>query len=185
MSVRGNGAYIKLFLFWIQANNFVPVVYLHYGTTRREYTTRAHHVESMMEGSDRMLTILDLELRSTALLRFIPLSIGDMQNGDAAEDKPIIPPKVGYIYDTRMMQHECIPNFHPEQPLRISSIFEKLEEAGCIRRMVQIPCREALQEEVTLVHTQKLWDTVEEFQSVFYLFASHHLLIEVATRHVG
>jgi len=89
-----------------------------------------------------------------------------MQNGDAAEDKLTIPSKLGYIYDTRMMQHECIPNFHPEQPLRIWCIFEKLEEAGCIRRMVHIPCREALQEEVTLVHTQKLWDTVEDFQSV-------------------
>ncbi|KAF9782541.1 histone deacetylase clr3 [Thelephora terrestris] len=89
-----------------------------------------------------------------------------MENGDIAEGKPIIPPKVCYIYDTRMMQHECISDFHPEQPLRISSIFTKLAEAGCIHRMVHIPCREALQEEVTLVHTQKLWDTVEGFQNI-------------------
>lgn len=98
-----------------------------------------------------------------------------MQNGDVAGDGPITPSKVGYIYDTRMMQHECIPNFHPEQPLRISNIFAKLDEAGCTNRMVHIPCREALQEEVTLVHTQKLWDTVEDFQSASCLSASHCL----------
>jgi histone deacetylase 6 len=88
-----------------------------------------------------------------------------MQNGDVTEAKTVTPSTVGYIYDTRMMQHECISGFHPEQPLRISSIFAKLEEAGCIQRMVQIPCREVLQEEVTLVHTQELWDAVEDFRS--------------------
>ena len=111
----------------------------------------------------------------TALPRFIPLSTGDMQNGDVAEDKPITPSKVCYIYDTRMMQHECMPNFHPEQPLRISTIFAKLEEAGCAHRMTHIPCREALHEEVTLVHTQKLWDAVEDFQSASRLPCSHRL----------
>ena len=74
-----------------------------------------------------------------------------------------------------MMQHECIPDFHPEQPLRISSIFATLEEAGCIRQMVHIPCREALQEEVTLVHTQTLWDKVEGFQGVSSLSSSNSL----------
>lgn len=88
-----------------------------------------------------------------------------MQSG-YIEEQPITPPKVCYIYDTRMMQHECMSDFHPEQPLRISSIFAKLEEAGCIQRMLHIPCREALQEEVTLVHTEKLWATVEDFQNM-------------------
>lgn len=99
-----------------------------------------------------------------------------MQNGDVAEERPITPSNVCYIYDPRMMQHECIPNFHPEQPLRISSIFTKLEEAGCIRRMVHVPCREALREEVTLVHTQKLWDMVEDFQSASHCFFRFHRL---------
>lgn len=97
-----------------------------------------------------------------------------MQNGDVPEE-PISPSKVCYIYDTRMMQHECIPNFHPEQPLRILSIFAKLEEAGCINRMVHVPCREALQEEVTLVHTQELWNTVEDFRSASYFSSSRCL----------
>ena len=95
-----------------------------------------------------------------------------MQNGGVAEEEPVTHSQVCYIYDTRMMQHECIPNFHPEQPLRISSIFTKLEEAGCTRRMGHIPCREALQEEVTLVHTQELWHMVEDFQSPSYFSSS-------------
>ena len=112
------------------------------------------------------IILLRLGPRSTTLQRFIPLMLGEMQNGDVAEEGPVTLPKVCYIYDTRMMQHESIPNFHPEQPLRISSIFAKLEEAGCIRRMVHVLCREALREEVTLVHTQELWNMVENFQGV-------------------
>lgn len=104
-------------------------------------------------------------------LRSFSFGPGKMQNG-YIEEQPITPSKVCYIYDTRMMQHECISDFHPEQPLRISSIFAKLEEVGCIQRMLHIPCREALQEEVTLVHTKKLWDTVEDFQSASHLFFS-------------
>lgn len=118
---------------------------------------------------------IDILERSTTLLQFVPLSTGDMQDGDIAEDKLTTASKVGYIYDTRMMQHECMPNFHPEQPLRISSIFAKLEEAGCTHQMVHIPCREALQEEVTLVHAQKLWDMVEDFQGTSYLSSPHCL----------
>ena len=125
----------------------------------REYTFLPH----ASRGSDYPNDILE---RSTTLPRLIPLSIGGMENGEIAEDRPVTASKVGYIYDTRMMQHECIPNFHPEQPLRISSIFAKLEEAGCIHQMVHIPCREALQGEVTLVHTQNLWDKVGSFQGV-------------------
>ena len=50
----------------------------------------------------------------------------------------------------------------------ISSIFAKLEEAGWTRRMVHVLCREALREEVTLVHTQELRHTMgEDFQSAF------------------
>lgn len=114
--------------------------------------------------------ILRLGQRSATLRipRFIPLGLCEMQNGDVTEENPTTPSKVFYIYDTRMMQHECIPNFHPEQPLRISSIFAKLEEAGCIHRMTHVPCREALQEEITLVHTQELWHMVEDFKSASY-----------------
>ena len=101
------------------------------------------------------------------------LHSGEMQNGDVAEEKSTDPSGVYYVYDTRMMQHECISDFHPEQPSRISSIFTKLEEAGCIQRMAHIPCREALQEEVTLVHSEKLWETVDDFQSAPYDFFPH------------
>ena len=101
-----------------------------------------------------------------------------MQNGDVPEDVPITQPSgVCYVYDTRMMQHQSISTFHPEQPSRIASIFAKLEEAGCIHRMVEIQCREALQEEVTLVHTERLWNTVEDFQSAHSFFCFHHLPI--------
>jgi len=127
-----------------------------------QLTTR-YQVTNMMQRRDRPL------FQDSSTLQSFGFGPGEMQNG-YIEEQPITPPKVCYIYDTRMMQHECMSDFHPEQPLRISSIFAKLEEAGCIQRMLHIPCREALQEEVTLVHTKKLWDTVEDFQSASHLF---------------
>lgn len=92
--------------------------------------------------------------------------------------------KTGYVYDVRMMLHAPFryrvdenDNFlddgfdeidpethhrrsHPEEPRRISKIFERLKKRSLIARMVELPCREVEPREVMLVHTERLWDTV-------------------------
>ncbi|KAH9921519.1 histone deacetylase complex protein [Epithele typhae] len=58
-----------------------------------------------------------------------------------------------------MMTHSCLRG-HPEQPARISRIFDILTENGCFQRMRELPIRPVHREEALLVHSQALWDKV-------------------------
>ncbi|KAM0791687.1 hypothetical protein ACM66B_003961 [Microbotryomycetes sp. NB124-2] len=60
---------------------------------------------------------------------------------------------------------------HPEQPARIAGIFQKLRNSGLAARMERVAVREAVRDEVTLVHSEGHWDRVRAlgFQSVEYL----------------
>jgi len=72
--------------------------------------------------------------------------------------------RVGYCYDPRMKEHKHLIYDHPEQPARITSIFETLEHSGCTSRMIGLPAREASEDEVTLVHSRNVWERVNEIQ---------------------
>ena len=76
----------------------------------------------------------------------------------------LTPLQVGYCYDPRMREHKHLNYDHPEQPARISSIFETLEASGCTSRMVVLPVREASEDEVTLVHSRKVWKRVNDIE---------------------
>ncbi|KAI0773740.1 histone deacetylase complex protein [Fomes fomentarius] len=67
--------------------------------------------------------------------------------------------QVGYVYSSKMMTHSCAHG-HPEQPERISRIFDILKENDCLVRMKQLPIRRVLREEALLVHSQSLWEKV-------------------------
>ncbi|KAI7829774.1 hypothetical protein BC939DRAFT_393118 [Gamsiella multidivaricata] len=72
--------------------------------------------------------------------------------------------RTGYVYDVRMRLHsnEHGEEGHPEDPRRIWRIFEALKNAGCIGRMVKIPSREATLQELSLVHTENLIQSIEK-----------------------
>lgn len=84
------------------------------------------------------------------------------------------PSRTAYVYDSRMMLHRTpdglvIPDEsrrteEVEKPERIRAIFAKLYEAGCIARMVKVPCREVTRGEVDLVHHPRHWDKVAMFE---------------------
>ena len=81
--------------------------------------------------------------------------------------------RVGYCYDPRMREHRHLSYDHPEQPARISSIFETLETSGCTSRMIVLPAREVSEDEVTLVHSRNVWNRVDEIEcKVSSAFAS-------------
>ena len=63
-----------------------------------------------------------------------------------------------------MKEHRHLDYDHPEQPARISRIFETLENSGCTSRMVALPVREVSEDEVTLVHSRKVWERVNELE---------------------
>ena len=67
--------------------------------------------------------------------------------------------QVGYVYSSKMMTHSCARG-HPEQPERISRIFDILREHDCLSRMKQLPIRRVLREEALLVHSTSLWEKV-------------------------
>ncbi len=67
--------------------------------------------------------------------------------------------QVGYVYSSKMMTHSCAHG-HPEQPERISRIFDILKDNDCLVRMKQLPIRRVLREEALLVHSQSLWEKV-------------------------
>ncbi|KAG8936674.1 Histone deacetylase hda1 [Tulasnella sp. 418] len=75
--------------------------------------------------------------------------------------------QTGYIYDDRMMLHspfidtDGTDSEHPEQPLRVKMIDDKLREHGCIGQMRPIPIRHLLQVEALLVHSADHWEKVE------------------------
>ncbi|TFK85072.1 histone deacetylase complex protein [Polyporus arcularius HHB13444] len=67
--------------------------------------------------------------------------------------------QVGYVYSSKMMTHSCARG-HPEQPERISRIFDILREHDCLTKMKQLPIRRVLREEALLVHSTSLWEKV-------------------------
>ncbi|WFD41757.1 histone deacetylase [Malassezia psittaci] len=81
------------------------------------------------------------------------------------DSSPTPPPPTGtgLVYDARMMLHAspALSDTHPERPERIERIYSLLERKGCVARMIRIPAREALRDEVALVHEPSLWDEFE------------------------
>ncbi|BGO97405.1 Histone deacetylase clr3 [Rhodotorula toruloides ATCC 204091] len=83
----------------------------------------------------------------------------------------------GFCYSARMTLHAPLPKTvdsndpHPEQPARITGIFNKLLNGGLTSRMVRVQVREALREEVMLVHSEGHWERVRAtgFQTIEYL----------------
>jgi hypothetical protein len=72
---------------------------------------------------------------------------------------------LGVVYDVRMQLHEdVVDSSHPEQPARISAIFDTLEAAGLLRgdRVQRIPARAAAGEDLLMVHTKEWLSTCHE-----------------------
>ncbi|GAA5829321.1 hypothetical protein JCM5353_004040 [Sporobolomyces roseus] len=84
----------------------------------------------------------------------------------------------GFCYSARMTLHKPLPKStvgtddpHPEQPSRIIGVFQKLDSAGLTARMQRVAVREAVREEIMLVHSESHWDRVRAtgYQTVEYL----------------
>ena len=82
-----------------------------------------------------------------------------------AQSEPFHAPDftVGYVFSSDMLLH--VSNHgHPEQPGRITRIYDTLRGANLISKMKQIPIRPVLRNEALLVHTQEHWDKVLAIQ---------------------
>lgn len=65
----------------------------------------------------------------------------------------------GIAFDERMKDHFCPwdPNY-PENPLRFSSVINRITELGLVDRCVRIPSREASESEILRKHTRELFE---------------------------
>lgn len=71
--------------------------------------------------------------------------------------------KTGYCYDIKMRYHSKIYQSyyeyidpHPEDPRRISRIYNKIKENKLLEKMFEIPIRQATNEEILRIHTNDL-----------------------------
>lgn len=85
------------------------------------------------------------------------------QNGASASSSSLDAYRTGYVFTTEMMLHvNPLDPEHPEKPVRIWKIHEKLRQNDLIRYMKRIRIREVTKDEVMLVHDAGIWDGVEQ-----------------------
>lgn len=104
-----------------------------------------------------------------------PISASSLANSSLATSSPAHLPRIdrtGYIYDPMMMLH-CPDGYtptaesahsgdnHPEEPMRIKRIFNRLSEHGLIKRMKKLEFGEVTFEQVMLIHSEGHWDKVQ------------------------
>lgn len=75
--------------------------------------------------------------------------------------------KTGYCYDVKMRYHSKIYQSyyeyidpHPEDPRRISKIYNKIKENDLLEKMTKIDIRPATNEEISKIHTNELLTTI-------------------------
>lgn len=107
-----------------------------------------------------------------------PADLGGSQPNALDASTPARPPppaymtRTGYVYDPLMMLH-CNDGYtptsdsntsgdgHPEEPMRIKRIFQRLAENGLIRRMKKLEFGEATFAQIIQVHSDELFQKVE------------------------
>ena len=99
-----------------------------------------------------------------------PMDVDDQETSPPprprAQSEPFRAPKqftVGYVYSMDMLIHASLHG-HPEQPDRISKIFQAIQGATLIQKMKHIPIRPVYRNEALLVHTEEHWDKVLAIQ---------------------
>lgn len=70
---------------------------------------------------------------------------------------------VGCVYSAEMTSHFS-PHGHPEQPARISRIWQALVHGRYTKKMKWLPIRAVRKEEALLVHSEDHWDKVQAIQ---------------------
>ncbi|XP_073508205.1 polyamine deacetylase HDAC10 isoform X2 [Phyllobates terribilis] len=73
------------------------------------------------------------------------------------------------VYDEEMMNYRLLwddPECAIEVPERLSSSYKRLQDYDLVRRCLQLPVREATEEEITLVHSPEYLEVVKSTQTM-------------------
>lgn len=76
---------------------------------------------------------------------------------------------VGCVYSAEMTSHFS-PHGHPEQPARISRIWQALVHGRYTKKMKWLPIRAVRKEEALLVHSEDHWDKVQAIQCEYFQY---------------
>ena len=122
---------------------------------------------SIMAASAEMSMNVDGESSMTR-----PSQHRNYSQGIRASSLPAYPSQytVGYVYSPEMMIHFS-PHGHPEDPERITRIYEAIAAAGLISGMKQLPIRPVKREESLLVHSEDHWHKVRDIQREYRKFS--------------
>uniref|UniRef100_A0A7E4V6Q9 Hist_deacetyl domain-containing protein n=1 Tax=Panagrellus redivivus TaxID=6233 RepID=A0A7E4V6Q9_PANRE len=72
-----------------------------------------------------------------------------------------------YVTDPLMLKHKCEwDSAHVEQPLRLSSITDRITATGLASKCIRLASRTATVEEILTVHTQKYYDVIKGTQNM-------------------
>src|SRR5579862_1062553 len=147
-------------------------------------------------GQEHSAGIEEVSVASTA-----PLGQGEDETDDMAisesQHSPKLthvdsPARTGLCYDVRMRRHATIDSndVHPEDPRRIAVIYDALVRAGLVDRsevegldwersrfLYTIPARKARKDEITLVHTDELYDFIQGTERKSQKIHSNTLLL--------
>lgn len=75
---------------------------------------------------------------------------------------PYTTSRTGVVYDVRMQLHRHLLEAHPENPFRISAVWQALQDGGLVAKvgedeneyhLIRLPIRPALESEILLVHS--------------------------------
>ncbi|KAH8925681.1 Arginase/deacetylase [Atractiella rhizophila] len=77
--------------------------------------------------------------------------------------------RTAYCYATRMKLHRTlVESEHCEKPERLEAIWDAISGQGLVRRMNRIQVREAIEQEVKLVHSELHWNNVINMATYSY-----------------
>ena len=69
--------------------------------------------------------------------------------------------KIGFCFDERMLLHRDSKHIHQECPERAMSVYINLVLKELTSKLVRIPCEEAKEEDILLVHTKEYYDKIK------------------------
>lgn len=92
------------------------------------------------------------------------LSITEITNQISSLNIEPKEPKIGYLFDERMLLHKDSSEKHQECPERVMAIYINLIFKNLTEKLIRIPIEEAKEKDILRVHTKEYYDQIYNLQ---------------------
>ncbi|EFC36189.1 histone deacetylase [Naegleria gruberi] len=129
-----------------------------------------------VEKNKHLITIIDSDKLNNLTTEKSSIVLGpiELSTQNQSLNEKYQPKKTGLLYDARMCLHD---GPIPETPVRISHIWNMIQEHNLLDECEIMKSREVTQQELALVHTEKYIDDFFEFKGQFNPTTSNHNLL--------